>query len=202
MKKIGDYVHYRIRFENLGTANAINVVVKNEIDSNLFDIGTVEPISSSHEYETRINDNIVEFIFEGINLPFDDATNDGYLVYRIKSLSNLVVGDVLQNQADIYFDFNAPVITNLEETEFVTTLNIEDFESNEVLSIYPNPTSNLIYINSTQPIQYVEIYNSLGQLLSATYRMKKIDIKYLSSGLYLAKIKVNDNIITKKIIKK
>ena len=173
LEKIGDYVHYRIRFENLGTANAINVVVKNEIDSNLFDIGTVEPISSSHEYETRINDNIVEFIFEGINLPFDDATNDGYLVYRIKSLSNLVVGDVLQNQADIYFDFNAPVITNLEETEFVTTLNIEDFESNEVLSIYPNPTSNLIYINSTQPIQYVEIYNSLGQLLSATYRMKK-----------------------------
>ena len=31
--KVGDYVHYCIRFENKGTASAVNVVVKDVIDT-------------------------------------------------------------------------------------------------------------------------------------------------------------------------
>lgn len=201
-EKIGEYVHYRIRFENLGTANAINVVVKNEIDPNLFDISTLGPISSSHDYETSVNGNIIEFIFENINLPFDDATNDGYLVYKIKSLSNLVAGDVLENQADIYFDFNAPVITNLEETEFVTTLSIAEVTSNSKVNIYPNPATNFISIYSENSVEKLSIYNLNGQKLMSITQSNSLNISGLSNGIYLLQIQTEHNNITRKIIKK
>jgi hypothetical protein len=35
----------------------------------------------------------VEFIFQGIQLPFDDANNDGYVVFKIKSKNTLAIGD-------------------------------------------------------------------------------------------------------------
>ncbi|MDN3675856.1 T9SS C-terminal target domain-containing protein [Flavobacterium paronense] len=82
---IDEYVHYVIRFENTGTANAENIVVKDMIDTAKFDISTVVPLDSSHSFTTRIKDpNQLEFIFENINLPFDDANNDGYVAFKIK----------------------------------------------------------------------------------------------------------------------
>ena len=83
---VGDYVHYMIRFENTGTFPAENVVIKDLIDLTKFDINTLVPMKGSHNFETRFYDNNkVEFIFENINLPFDDANNDGYVVFKNKS---------------------------------------------------------------------------------------------------------------------
>ncbi len=54
---------------------------------------------------TKISEtNKVEFIFENINLPFDDATNDGYVAFKIQTNPSLVVGDSFSNTASIYFD--------------------------------------------------------------------------------------------------
>lgn len=61
----GDYVHYLIRFENTGTADAINVVVKDIIDTSKFDISSLIPLSSSHSFVTRVqNTNKVEFFLK------------------------------------------------------------------------------------------------------------------------------------------
>ncbi|MEP6430309.1 MAG: hypothetical protein ABJ033_05920, partial [Nonlabens ulvanivorans] len=62
---VGEYVHYMIRFENTGTASAVNIVVKDEIDLTQFDISTLIPLGGSHDYYTRIREgNVVEFIHE------------------------------------------------------------------------------------------------------------------------------------------
>jgi len=77
-EKVGDYVHYMIRFENTGTFPAQNVVVKDMIDTAKFDVNSIVPIKGSHSFVTNITAaNKVEFIFENINLPFNDANNDG-----------------------------------------------------------------------------------------------------------------------------
>jgi uncharacterized repeat protein (TIGR01451 family) len=79
---VGEYVHYLIRFENTGSASAINVVIKDVIDTSKFDMTSFVPMNASHDFVTRIeNDNEVEFIFENINLPFDDANNDGFVLF-------------------------------------------------------------------------------------------------------------------------
>ena len=109
---IGQYVHYMIRFENNGTANAQNIVVKDMIDLSKFDISTLVPTNASHSFVTNISaGNKVEFIFENINLPFDDANNDGYIAFKIKTLPTLKVGDTFTNDANIYFDYNFPIVT-------------------------------------------------------------------------------------------
>ncbi len=58
------------------------------------------------------HNNKVEFIFENINLPFDDANNDGFVAFKIKTKSSLVLGDTFSNSANIYFDYNFPIVTN------------------------------------------------------------------------------------------
>lgn len=82
---VGKYVHYMIRFENTGTFYAENIVVTDEIDlTKYLDITSLIPLHSSHDFVTKINANKVEFIFQGINLTFDDENNDGYIVFKIK----------------------------------------------------------------------------------------------------------------------
>ncbi|RTY86449.1 hypothetical protein EKL32_27650, partial [Flavobacterium sp. GSN2] len=115
--KVGDYVHYMIRFENTGTFPAQNIVVKDMIDLTKFDINTLFPIKGSHSFVTNITSgNKVEFIFENINLPFDDANNDGYVAFKIKTKPTLVLGNTFSNTASIYFDYNFPIVTNTATT--------------------------------------------------------------------------------------
>jgi hypothetical protein len=107
---VGKYVHYKVRFENTGTANAQNIVVNDMIDADKFDVDSLIPLDGSHAFVTRIKGNKVEFLFEGINLPFDDINNDGYLVFKIKAKPTLVLGDTFSSTASIYFDYNFPVV--------------------------------------------------------------------------------------------
>ncbi len=164
---IGEYVHYLIRFENTGTASAINIVVKDIIDTTKFDVSTLEVYNSSHALETRIqNTNEVEFIFEGINLPFDDATNDGYVAFKIKTLPSLAIGDTFENKAEIYFDYNAPIITNNAQTTIETTASLDEFSLNSNIEIFPNPANNLLNIESEIAFDTLVIYDLTGRELS------------------------------------
>jgi Zn-dependent M32 family carboxypeptidase len=68
---VGKYVHYMIRFENKGTAEAQNVVVKDMIDTSKFDISSLVVTQGSHPFVTRITEtNKVEFIFEKYQFTF------------------------------------------------------------------------------------------------------------------------------------
>ena len=158
--EVGNYVHYVIRFENTGTYPAENIVVKDMIDLAKFDIATLVPLKSSHDFFTRINGNKVEFIFENINLDFNDATNDGYVVFKIKTFSTLVLGDTFTNNANIYFDYNFPITTNAYTTT-VAALSNQDFDFGTYFTLYPNPAKEVLNIQTKQDLQVnsIEIYN-------------------------------------------
>ena len=200
---VGDYVHYIIRFENTGTANAQNVVVKDMIDTTKFDLTTLVPLNGSHSFITRINGNRVEFIFENINLPFDDANNDGHLAFKIKTKPSLLVGDTFSNSANIYFDYNFPITTNTYTTS-IATLNTQDFEFNNFFTLSPIPTKNLLTITKKEEttISSVNIYNTLGQLLQVnTNPAQTIDVSELQIGSYIIKIVSEKGSATAKFIK-
>ena len=107
---------YRIRFENTGTADAINIVVKDFLDPEKFQINSLKPLTSSHDYELRVVGEEAQFIFSEINLPSADEMNDGYLFFEIKPQEELRLGDTISNTAGIYFDFNFPILTDPAET--------------------------------------------------------------------------------------
>jgi len=70
------------------------------------------------------------------------------------------------------------------------------------INIFPNPAKNKLYINTTYSIDKLTIINLMtGQkmLEIADFNNESINISSLESGTYFIKIKIKENIFTKKI---
>lgn len=199
---VGEYIHYLIRFENTGNYPAENIVVKDEIDLTKFDITTLVPLRGSHSFYTRVKDNIVEFIFENINLDFNDETNDGYVVFKIKTKPDLTIGQSFSNYADIYFDYNFPITTNTYVTQ-IQLLGLEKYEFENGLLIYPNPATDILTIRSQNDavIQSVEVYNVSGQQVLDGKNNMILDVSDLQTGTYIIKIQTDKRSINSMFVK-
>jgi uncharacterized repeat protein (TIGR01451 family) len=197
---VGEYVDYLIRFENTGNYAAENVVVKDIIDTKTFDISTLKITDASHEVYTRKEGNKVEFIFENINLPFDDANNDGYIAFKIKTLPSLVLGDSLKNLADIYFDYNFPIRTNEAQTTVAFPVFTKDITTE--VNIYPNPVSDILYLNTNVNWTKAEIYDISSRIMrSVSLNGQSIDVSGLESGTYFIRLKDGDRVGLVKFVK-
>ena len=107
---------YTVRFQNTGTDTAFYVYIRDTIDTEVLDIFSFERRQESHPYNLRIeNDTVLVFRFLNINLP-DSGTNmqgsQGFVQFALSHKGTLPIGTEIRNTAAIYFDFNAPVITN------------------------------------------------------------------------------------------
>ena len=199
---VGKYVHYMIRFENTGTFYAENIVVTDEIDLTKFDITSLIPLHSSHDFVTKINANKVEFIFQGINLTFDDENNDGYIVFKIKTKSNLVLGNTFSNAAAIYFDYNYPIVTNNYVTTVQNFLGLDKNHSANDFIAYPNPVKDILNFKTNNIVLKVEIYDAAGRILhSNSVRENRINLSQLKAGNYILKIYTNKGTTNSKITK-
>ena len=199
---LGEYVHYIINFENNGTANAQNIVVRDLLDVTKFDVNTLEPISSSHNVYSRVtNINEAEFIFENINLPFDDANNDGYIAFKIKTKSNLSIGDSFSNNASIYFDYNYPILTNTF-TSTIQVLHNNNYDKNVGFLFYPNPIKEVLTFKTNKKINKIDIFDLTGRkILSKEVIENIVNLNELNKGNYLAILALEDELINIKITK-
>lgn len=200
-----DYLYYTIRFQNLGTAEAINVRIEETLDTQV-DETTFQMIASSHDYQVRrVNDELV-WNFDDINLPaemVDAEGSNGFVYFRIKPKPGYAVGDIIPGVAGIYFDFNAPVITNTFETEFVEPLSVGEISVINI-KIYPNPTTDILFVElektATVTMQLLDIQGK--QMLTKTEDAKTLtlDVSSLQTGIYFLKLSTNTAQFTKKII--
>lgn len=207
--KADDYLFYTIRFQNVGTADAINVSIDNTLDARL-DKSTIQMLSSSHNHVFTRTDNQLNWQFDNIHLPsedMDEPNSHGYVNYKIKPKVGYQVGDIIPNTAEIYFDFNPAVVTNTFETEFVTTLSNEKFSDSKFL-IYPNPADNIVQLkfnkNSGENIE-TKIYDIQGKLiLNSTNPLQnntvRLNVSTLKNGLYFLKVDAGIYKVTKKLI--
>jgi hypothetical protein len=197
---VGEYVDYLIRFENTGNYAAENVVVKDIIDTKRFDVSTLQITDASHEVYTRIEGNKVEFIFEKIQLPFDDANNDGYIAFKIKTLPTLVLGDSLKNMADIYFDYNYPIRTNEAKTTIALSVSTADIATDII--IYPNPVRDILFLQTDEIWTKAEIYDISGRIMrSVTLHGTSVDVSSLERGTYIIKLRNGDKYGNVKFVK-
>lgn len=100
------------------------------------------------------------------------------------------------NPITITMDGNKTATAN-----FSSTANVSDFDK-ESITIYPNPTQDIINIKSSNlDIDKIEIYNLLGKKILVKSNTS-INISTLPTGIYFVKItSTNNTLITKKIIK-
>lgn len=83
------------------------------------------------------------------------------------------------------------------------TLSLEDnVDLDNLINIYPNPTEGMLNIKSQNKINAIIVYTTLGKIVKIS-RSSNINLTSLPKGLYLLKmVTENNNIITKKIIKR
>ena len=195
-----DYLTYTINFENTGTANAINIQLTDNLDFRL-DENSLTMVCASHNCVLEKSGNFLRWRFNGIQLI---PTGKGFITFKIKIKPGYAPGTIVQNTANIYFDSNPAITTNVCTTEFVTTLDNKDFTFNE-LSYFPNPVKNSLFIRNTSIIAEVEISSVLGQKImsqNVNNLESEINLSNLPNGIYFVKVKSGGASKTIKIIKK
>jgi hypothetical protein len=191
---------YTVHFQNTGNAPAINVYIIDTLDFVIIP-ESIEILGRSHNMSPQwIAPGVLKFNFTNINLA-DSFSNEpashGFVTYKVKLMNNISLGTQVRNTAYIYFDFNAPIITNtvLNTLDFITSTSVQTVNAN--LSVYPNPAKEELFISinnlKSNTTSYLEIYNIAGQKVldqSILQNSTKVDLSALSKGLYLLKTNV------------
>jgi uncharacterized repeat protein (TIGR01451 family) len=200
------YLHYIIRFQNMGNANAHNVKILTTLDDNL-DWSTFEPMIASHSFQTnRGNGNEVEFRFNNIQLAgsqVNESQSHGFVQYRIKPNANIQIGDTMSGQAGIYFDFNPVVDTNTITTTVMSTAGVNDPDEKGFV-MYPNPASSNIAISmQNMDRAEVQLTDVLGKTVMKTTidaTMQSVDVSSLKTGIYFVTLNADGRKYTQKLL--
>ncbi|MBC2845687.1 DUF7619 domain-containing protein [Winogradskyella flava] len=203
-----EYLYYTIRFQNVGTAEAIFIRIEDELDSQL-DETTFQMLRSSHDYMVTRTGSSLEWFFDDINLPAeqdDAAGSNGFVHFKIKPKSGYTLGDVIPNTASIFFDFNAPIITNTFTTTFVETLSVNDFEATGFI-MYPNPARDLVTIKFNDNLVHninLVVYDIQGKTVNipmnyGSYAVE-LNTSSLQTGLYFVQLAGKSMSETQKLI--
>ena len=199
VEAIGEYLHYTVNFENTGNYPATFVVVKHEIDPAQFDISTLQLLNSSHNVMASVTGNKAEFIFEDINLA---ALERGNITFKIKTLQSLSEGDAVANEANIFFDYNLPILTNEAATVFEATAGLGEHVDASV-AVYPNPTNGFINITADSNLTSLRLYDLQGRLLQTVLPNNTnavLDMASRATGVYLLKVTSEKGMKVEKII--
>jgi uncharacterized repeat protein (TIGR01451 family) len=209
-------LEYMVHFQNLGTYQAQNIVVIDTLSSNL-DWKSLRPIYSSHNATVSINENgVLKYTFKNIQLPakmYNDAASNGMFTFTIKQKPNLALGTQIKNQADIYFDYNEPVITNEVLNTLYDPTSIENPGNKDrfAFTVYPNPAKNSFTVvvdnkvaNAATSLTVTDIS---GRVL-ATKEMKlqsgkqliAMSAEALTDGVYFVNLNIAGRKSTQKLV--
>jgi Leucine-rich repeat (LRR) protein len=166
-------LEYKIRFQNTGNDTAFVVRLLNQLPPEL-DKTTLKIGTASHPFTYSLKaDGVLEFLFTNIRLE-DSTSNEpkshGFVTYSIKPKPNLAAGTTIHNQANIYFDTNAPVATNIYTHTIgeIVVSTVQSIDNQKIIvKIMPNPMHDaaIFEIGDSQSPTLLTLYNTLGQTI-------------------------------------
>ncbi len=210
---------YTVHFQNTGNAEAYNIYILDTLDAHL-DLGTLKMVAASHPYSVEIlnsnQDNILKFFFPNIMLP-DSGSNqmlsNGFVSYKIRPLQNSTIGTIITNAADIYFDYNPAISTNMVQNQISTSIGVkEETISSTRDRVIPNPVSQqatLTYAVPEQGKTLIKLFDITGKetlsLLNQDLDLGEhhltFDCKDLKSGIYFIRICTSRSSSVVKLVK-
>jgi hypothetical protein len=152
----------------------------------------------------------IRWTFSNIMLP--DSLSDpigsiGFVNFSIDPIQNQADGTVLNNFADIYFDFNEPIRTNTTIHTIDRFLSVQDLNNGPEVMIYPNPlkTSTTFLVNTAnKTASVVKIQDMLGKQISEfkieSGKAFSFDASGLASGMYFYSVQNNNATTTGKLV--
>ncbi len=191
----GPYLNYTIRFQNTGTYPAERVVITDALDQALV-ASSLQVLSSSHACTWTLLDGTLRVVFDPIALP-DSATDqlgsNGFVRFRIRPSAGLLPGTQVPNHANIFFDYNLPVITDPVVFTVLDPSGVND-EQAEQLVLFPSPTGGLLWLRSSSlggNAMPVEVIDATGRLVlreQAFLHHRPLDVSALPAGAYLLRV--------------
>ena len=201
-------LRYTIRFQNTGTAEAFMVRISDTLDVRLRP-ETFQFLASSHPCTWFLQDGIVSFVFENINLP--DSTSDevgshGFVTFELTPVQSLLLGESVPNVAGIYFDHNAPVITEPAMVTVEDALGVDESTAHG-LAIFPNPVMDMLCVSVAEPdaMSAIRISDALGRevMQGALFRgQANLDVQALAAGVYSVRMIIGGRELVSRFVKR
>ncbi len=198
VKEANGNLIYTIQFQNTGNDTAFLIVVKDTLDKSL-NPETFNMISSSSPCTYSITNGVLECRFENINLPeksLSEEASQGYFRFSARPYSNVSLGTAIDNTADIFFDFNAPVATNTVTSILSSTLTgVEEFSrANINILASPNPFSEyttIVLPQNAGSYSYA-LYDAMGRKVESQINLNarqfQLNKNGHASGIYLLRV--------------
>ena len=109
----------------------------------------------------------------------------------------------MAQQAEIYFDYNFPIITNIAQTNF-QALSVGEFGFENSISIYPNPTNSFVNLTSRHVMESIKIFDIQGRLIVQKVlntTQTSINISNYENGVYFIEANSPSGSMTERFIK-
>ncbi|MDP2174970.1 MAG: T9SS type A sorting domain-containing protein [Bacteroidota bacterium] len=136
-------------------------------------------------------------------------SNDGFSYERIATLysdnnnsinNNQFIDENVQLLNVDKFYYKLKFIELNEESSWSPTKFILNENFNNTITIYPNPSSDVIHIKTTLEIDKTQIIDMFGRVLSEELFSHNINISQIPNGNYILRIMSKDIVRTKNII--
>lgn len=184
-------ITYTIRFQNTGTAPAVNVVLVDTVQATL-DLSTLKILGASHTFSTALDGRVLSFTFDHIMLPdsnSNEAGSHGFAQFSIEPMP-MSPGNSVENFADIFFDFNPPIRTNTSVVTAPLLTAVNEGQPSQLM-IMPNPGTDHFTLTLPSGQHTIFIFDAKGQLVfeqRTTQERPMIDTSTLRPGLFLVRI--------------
>ncbi|MDC3299055.1 family 16 glycosylhydrolase [Flavobacteriaceae bacterium] len=153
-----------------------------------------------HVYSMNWSPNQITFLIDGVGFyTYNPAVkNDDTWPFYLEQylLLNIAMGGN-GGAIDPNFSQSSMVIDYVRVYQN-TTASTEDVFANK-FSVYPNPSSDVLNIRTNEPIDKVELYNTIGQLIVAK-KTTNINISSIKTGIYILKIYSGNRSVIKKVM--
>ncbi|KAF0153304.1 MAG: hypothetical protein FD143_381 [Ignavibacteria bacterium] len=198
-------MNYTIFFENKkeATAPAYQVVILDTLDTKVYDVNSVVFGATSHPVVkptiTRTG-NILKWDFIAIELVpnVKPPEGEGWVKFTVNLKPNLPTGTEIKNKADITFDINKPITTNI-------AINTLDFDkpTSSISSITKVAGKNEVAVNWTGSdgngagIKNVVIYMAMGDgpfSVAAITDKSPVNIPVQINSAYKFYVLASDNV--------
>ncbi len=129
------------------------------------------------------------------------CNDDSNGIYSLLSLSSLTPGSIIYIRV---WEYNGDESEPFSISAYNPALSIEEFQTQELFTYYPNPVNNVLTLKAQQNIQNVAVYNMLGQevlRLAPNTVSSEVNMTSLQTGAYFVKVMINNTTETIRIIK-
>ncbi|MSP58219.1 MAG: T9SS type A sorting domain-containing protein [Flavobacteriaceae bacterium] len=137
----------------------------------------------------------------------NDITNSLPTLYETVDLDNITNADIAMSNGKLYVVWQDDGSNTVKYRSGTYTPTTGINETNSIrISLYPNPVSSTLTLQSNVDLQKAEIniFNLMGKSVVTQYKISNStrNIAELNNGIYFLQVSVNNRLFTQKFIKK